>query len=135
MPIPRLRYSAARTVRLYRRLLQSCADPLRHRQYHPTAGRGQSRVTRCPLFRGKVSGRADAREPAAEKKHDRGWGGRRMRYSATEKLEIIHLVEQSPLPARHTLAKLGIARATLYRWYDRYSRGGPEALNDRSPRP
>src|SRR5215467_1608803 len=58
-----------------------------------------------------------------------------MRYSATEKLEIIHLVEQSPLPARHTLAKLGIARATLYRWYDRYSRGGPEALNDRSPRP
>ena len=31
-----------------------------------------------------------------------------MRYSATEKLEIIHLVEQSPLPARHTLAKLGI---------------------------
>src|SRR5262252_8778467 len=54
MPIPRLRYSAARTVRLYRRLLQSCADPLRHRLYHPTAGRGQSRVTRCPLFRGKV---------------------------------------------------------------------------------
>jgi len=36
-----------------------------------------------------------------------------MRYSATEKLEIIHLVEQSPLPARHTLAKLGIARATF----------------------
>src|SRR5215469_466051 len=55
MPIPRLRYSAARTVRLYRRLLQSCADPLRHRLYHPTAGRGQSRVTRCPLFRGKVT--------------------------------------------------------------------------------
>src|SRR5215469_15505846 len=58
-----------------------------------------------------------------------------MRDSATEKLEIIHLVEQSPLPARHTLAKLGIARATFYRWYDRYSRGGSEALNDRSPRP
>ena len=31
--------------------------------------------------------------------------------------------------------KLGIPRATFYRWYDRYSRGGPEALNDRSPRP
>ena len=58
-----------------------------------------------------------------------------MRSSAAEKLEIIHLVEQSPLPARHTLAKLGIARATFYRWYERYSRGGPEALNDRSPRP
>ena len=76
-----------------------------------------------------------AREPAAQKKHDRGWGGRRMRYPAAEKLEIIRLVEQSPLPVRHTLAKLGIPRATFYRWYDRYSSGGPEALNDRSPRP
>ena len=58
-----------------------------------------------------------------------------MRYPAAEKLEIIRLVEQSPLPVRHTLVKLGIPRATFYRWYDRYSRGGPEALNDRSPRP
>ena len=58
-----------------------------------------------------------------------------MRYIAAEKLEIIRLVEQSPLPVRHTLAKLGIPRATFYRWYDRHSRGGPEALNDRSPRP
>jgi putative transposase len=58
-----------------------------------------------------------------------------MRYAAAEKLEIIRLVEQSPLPVRHTLAKLGIPRATFYRWYDRHSLGGPEALNDRSPRP
>jgi putative transposase len=58
-----------------------------------------------------------------------------MRYPAAEKLEIIRLVEQSPLPVRYTLAKLGIPRATFYRWYDRHSRGGPEALNDRSPRP
>src|SRR6266850_2480128 len=58
-----------------------------------------------------------------------------MRYAAAEKLEIIRLVEQSPLPVRHTLAKLGIPRATFYRWYDRHGRGGPEALNDRSPRP
>ena len=58
-----------------------------------------------------------------------------MRYPGTEKLEIIRLVEQSPLPARQTLSKLGIPRATFYRWYDRYSRGGPEALNDQPPRP
>src|SRR5229473_3126464 len=58
-----------------------------------------------------------------------------MRYPAAEKLEIIRLVEQSPLPVRHTLAKLGIPRATFYRWYDRHSSGGPEALSDRSPRP
>ena len=54
---------------------------------------------------------------------------------ATEKLEIIRLVEQSSLPVRHTPAKLGIPAATFYRWYDRYSSGGPEALNDRSPAP
>jgi transposase-like protein len=40
-----------------------------------------------------------------------------MRYPAAEKLEIIRLVEQSPLPVRHTLAKLGIPRATFYRWH------------------
>jgi transposase-like protein len=58
-----------------------------------------------------------------------------MRYPAAEKLGIIRLVEQSPLPVRRTLAKLGIPRPTFYRWYDRYSRGGPEALHDRQPRP
>ena len=58
-----------------------------------------------------------------------------MRYPAAEKLEIIRLVEQSPLAVRHTVGKLGIPPATFYRWYDQYSHGGPEALNDRSPRP
>jgi putative transposase len=36
---------------------------------------------------------------------------------------------------RRTLVKLGIPRATFYRWYDLYRTGGPEALDDRSPRP
>jgi transposase InsO family protein len=58
-----------------------------------------------------------------------------MRYPASEKLEVIRLVEQSSRPVRRTLAQLGIPRATFYRWYDRHSSGGPEALNDRSPRP
>ena len=58
-----------------------------------------------------------------------------MRYPATEKLEIVRLVEQSALGVRQTLEKLGIPRATFYRWYDQYQRGGPEALCDRSPRP
>ena len=53
-----------------------------------------------------------------------------MRYPASEKLEIIRLVEQSHLPVRATLDKLGITRSTFYRWYDAYQRGGPEALND-----
>src|SRR5204862_6672849 len=58
-----------------------------------------------------------------------------MRYPASEKLEIIRLVEQSSLPVRRTLIRLGIPRAIFYRWYDRYRGGGPEALTDRSPRP
>ena len=58
-----------------------------------------------------------------------------MRYPASEKLEIIRLVEQSHLPVRRTLAKLGIQPATFYRWYDRYQTGGPEALEDKSSKP
>ena len=58
-----------------------------------------------------------------------------MRYPATEKLEVIGLVEQSHLPVRRTLEKLGIPRATFYRWYDLYRADGPEALEDRRPRP
>jgi transposase-like protein len=38
-----------------------------------------------------------------------------MRYPATEKLEIIRLVEQSHLPVRRTLAKIGIPPTTFYR--------------------
>lgn len=58
-----------------------------------------------------------------------------MRYPASEKIEIIRLVEQSHLPVRRTLEMIGVPRATFYRWYDLYQTGGPEALNDRSPRP
>src|ERR1700755_3521983 len=58
-----------------------------------------------------------------------------MKYSASEKLEIIQLVEESALPVRRTLEKIGIPRATFYRWCDLYRTGGPEALDDRHPKP
>ena len=58
-----------------------------------------------------------------------------MRYSASEKLEIIRLVEESALPVRRTLEKIGIPRATFYRWYDLYRADGPEALDNRPPKP
>src|SRR5271163_4052455 len=58
-----------------------------------------------------------------------------MRYPASEKAEIIRLVEQSHLPAKRTLDQLGIPRATFYRWYDRYRDGGPEAMADHRSRP
>jgi len=38
--------------------------------------------------------------------------------------------------AESTLDRLGIPRTTpFYRWYGKYQLGGPEALEDRSPRP
>ena len=58
-----------------------------------------------------------------------------MRYLASEKLEIIRLVEESTLPVRRTLEKIGIPHATFYRWYDLYHTGGPEALEDQQPKP
>src|SRR5665811_1060965 len=58
-----------------------------------------------------------------------------MRYPASEKLEIIRLVERSHLPLKRTLDKLGIPRSTFYRWYNQYQSGGPEALDDRTSRP
>nr|WP_170429869.1 IS3 family transposase [Ruegeria arenilitoris] len=70
-----------------------------------------------------------------KKKHDRGWGGRRMRYPASEKLEIIRTVEASHLSVKQTLAMLGIPSSTYYDWYARWSDGGLDALADRSPRP
>ena len=54
-----------------------------------------------------------------------------MRYPATEKLEIICLVERSRLPVKRTLDKLGVSRPTFYRWYDLYRRFGDAGLEDR----
>ncbi len=58
-----------------------------------------------------------------------------MRYPASEKLEIIRLVEQSHLPVKITLDKLGIARPTFYRWYDLYQRLGEAGLEDKRSGP
>jgi len=58
-----------------------------------------------------------------------------MRYLASEKLEIIKLVELSHLSAKQTLDRLGISRPTFYRWYDLYRRFGNDALVDRKPGP
>ncbi len=58
-----------------------------------------------------------------------------MKYSASEKAEIIQLVGQSHLLTKRILDKLGILRATFYRRYDRHREGGPEALDDRRSRP
>jgi len=58
-----------------------------------------------------------------------------MRYPASEKHEIIRIVEQSHLPVRRTLEKRGVLPATFYRWVDRFQSGGVEALEDNPSRP
>ena len=58
-----------------------------------------------------------------------------MRYEASEKYEIIRLVEQSSLPVKQTLARLDIHRSTFYAWLKRYEAGGIDALEDRKPVP
>lgn len=64
-----------------------------------------------------------------------GDGTTRHEIPRVRKAEIIKLVEGSHLPVLRTLEKLGVSRASFYRWYDRYRTGGPEALADRPSRP
>ena len=56
-----------------------------------------------------------------------------MRRSASEKLEIIRLVEGSDLPVRQTLRELQIPKSTFYGWYRRFLDDGLEGLEDGKP--
>ena len=51
-----------------------------------------------------------------------------MRYSQSEKMEVIRLVESSPLSIKQTLAELSINRSTFYDWYRRYQEEGYDGL-------
>jgi putative transposase len=54
-----------------------------------------------------------------------------MRHSSSEKLEIIRVVEDSPLGVKRTLRELDVNRSTFYEWYRRYRDGGDGALSTR----
>ena len=58
-----------------------------------------------------------------------------MRYSATEKYEIIQLVQHSDLSVRQTLARLAIHKSTFYNWLKRYEDRGFDGLEDKKPLP
>jgi len=58
-----------------------------------------------------------------------------MRYSSSEKYEIIRLVEESSLSIRRTLEHLDIHRSTFYNWLKRYHENGIDGLKDRKPSP
>lgn len=51
-----------------------------------------------------------------------------MRFTASEKHEIIRLVEQSDLPVKLTLEQLDLPKSTFYDWYSRYREDGFDGL-------
>ncbi len=58
-----------------------------------------------------------------------------MRRTASEKMEIIRLVEQTELPVRATLRQLDVPRSTFYGWYQCYLALGFDGLADKKPAP
>ena len=56
-----------------------------------------------------------------------------MRYSQSEKMEIIRLVEDSALSVKQTLNELGVAKSNFYRWYSRYDKEGYAGLANKPP--
>ena len=54
-----------------------------------------------------------------------------MRYSQSEKMQIIRLVEESPVSIKQPLLELNINRGTFCKWYRRYQEGGFEVLANR----
>jgi putative transposase len=56
-----------------------------------------------------------------------------VRRTASEKMEIIRLVEGTDLPVRATLRQMGVPRSTFYDWYQRYVVEGFEGLHDQKP--
>jgi putative transposase len=58
-----------------------------------------------------------------------------VRLTASEKMEIIRLVERTDLPVRATLRQLGVPRSTFYGWYQRYEADGFDGLHDQKPAP
>jgi putative transposase len=57
-----------------------------------------------------------------------------MRYSPSEKLEIIRIVEDSELSVCQTLKEIGIHRSTFYNWYRGYLKDGVEGLGHKKPK-
>jgi len=53
-----------------------------------------------------------------------------MMCTASEKLAIIRLVEDSELSVRRTLAEIRVSRPSFYHWYGAYEQGGLDGLEN-----
>jgi transposase InsO family protein len=58
-----------------------------------------------------------------------------MRFTASEKYELIQLVQDSDLSVRKTLERLSINRSTFYGWLERYEADGLAGLSDKPAKP
>ena len=58
-----------------------------------------------------------------------------MRYSQSEKMEIIRMVEESNLSVKKTLQEMDVPRSSFYEWYKRYQKEGYEGLRTKTKRP
>ena len=58
-----------------------------------------------------------------------------MSYSQSEKMEIINLVENSPLGARRTLKELDVSPSSYYSWYRKYLEYGFDGLANKHKSP
>lgn len=54
-----------------------------------------------------------------------------MKYTQSEKMEIIRMVEESKLSVKRTLEELDVSRSSFYNWYRRYEDKGFEGLADK----
>jgi putative transposase len=58
-----------------------------------------------------------------------------MRYTQSEKMEIIRMVEQSSLSVRKTLRELDVTPSSFYNWYKKYIDSGYDGLADKHKSP
>jgi putative transposase len=57
-----------------------------------------------------------------------------MKYTQSEKMEIIRMVEESNLSVKKTLEEMDVSRSSFYSWYQRYLESGYEGLASRQKR-
>ncbi len=58
-----------------------------------------------------------------------------MKYTQSEKMEVIRMVENSSLSVKKTLEEIGVSRSTFYEWYKRYQEEGFEGLRSHNKSP
>jgi transposase InsO family protein len=54
-----------------------------------------------------------------------------MKYTPSEKMEIIRMVEESSLSVQQTLRELDVPRSSFYEWYGRYQEAGYDGLTSK----